>query len=217
LGHGLKARLTAFSKPGLTRAVPGFFMDGLRKHKAPCAGPVYAGGVLTSLPHTMHTLIWSEALSLSMPVMDQTHREFVDLLACVAQSDNASLCQHWARLIEHTQSHFDQEDAWMMATGFAPKNCHSTQHEVVLRVLREGLDAGRAGQLDVVRQMASELALWFPQHAQAMDASLALHLKSMGYDPACGGFQAPATPPERAISGCGGACNPAEAPATHGA
>ena len=34
--------------------------------------------------------------------------------------------------------------------------------------------------------MASELALWFPQHAQSMDASLALHLRRVGFDPATG-------------------------------
>ena len=170
------------------------------------------------MPYTMHALIWSEALSLSMPVMDQTHREFVDLLACVANSDDAGLCQRWAQLIDHTQVHFDQEDAWMVATGFAPKNCHSTQHEVVLKVLREGLEAGRAGQLPVIRQMASELALWFPQHAQTMDASLALHLKSMGYDPKHGFDQPLSHVPEQAITGCGGACHtPQATAAAHGA
>jgi len=132
----------------------------------------------------MPTLAWSEALSVSMPVMDQTHREFVDLLATVELSEDDTLLAHFDELIEHTQQHFDHEDDWMRATGFAPQNCHSTQHSVVLKVLHEGADAGRQGRLDIVRQMARELALWFPQHAQTMDASLALHLKSMGFDPA---------------------------------
>lgn len=155
----------------------------------------------------MSSLAWSEALSLSMPVMDQTHMEFVDLLADVERAPDGSLASRWQALIDHTQVHFDQEDAWMQATGFAPQNCHSTQHKVVLQVLREGADAGAQGQLHVIRQMARELALWFPQHAQTMDASLALHLKSVGHDPHRGELNRPEKLPAQAISGCGGSCH----------
>ena len=155
----------------------------------------------------MPTLTWSDALSLQMPVMDRTHVEFVDLLAAVDGSDEAQLLGHWRALVSHTEAHFGQEDAWMAATGFAPENCHATQHKVVLQVLREGLKAGEAGQLQVIRQMAGELALWFPHHAQTMDASLALHMKSMGYDPETGQVARPEQMPAQAINGCGGACS----------
>ena len=98
----------------------------------------------------------------------------------------------------------------MRQTGFASVNCHATQHGVVLTVLRDGLAAGRAGRHDVIRQLAHELALWFPQHAQTMDAALALHLRGAGYDFATGQLPAgsalaAATP----ITGCGSAaCSP---------
>ncbi|MGH2140650.1 hypothetical protein, partial [Enterococcus faecalis] len=46
----------------------------------------------------------------------------------------------------------------------------------------------------------------FPQHAQTMDAGLALHLKSVGYDPATGHISEPESLPALAISGCGGSC-----------
>ena len=132
------------------------------------------------------TLVWSEALSLSMPVMDDTHREFVDLLAAVQQSPDAQLVEAWQALLAHTEDHFGREDQWMQATGFAPENCHATQHAVVLQVIREGLAQGLQGALGPIRQIAHELALWFPHHAQNMDAGLALHLKSMGHDPVTG-------------------------------
>lgn len=157
----------------------------------------------------MSSLVWSDALSVSMPVMDQTHQEFVDLLSAVEHSDDDHLLAHWDHLITHTEAHFGQEDAWMQATGFAPVNCHGTQHKVVLDVMREGAVLGRNGRLGDVRQMAHELGLWFPQHAQNMDASLALHLKSMGYDPATGQLPPTQALPTQAITGCGGACQPA--------
>jgi hemerythrin-like metal-binding protein len=149
-------------------------------------------------------LQWSEALSLDMPLMDSTHQEFVELLAEVVRADDADLLPRWVTLIAHTQDHFDREDQWMQATGFAAGNCHATQHKIILQVMREGEARGHAGALDVVRQMAHELGLWFPQHAQSMDASLALHLRSAGYDPVTGNIAQPEKLPTHAIHGCGG-------------
>ena len=83
-------------------------------------------------------LQWSAALSLEMPMMDETHQEFVELLSKVVLSPDVSLLAAWSKLIEHTQAHFDQEDRWMQATGFAPGNCHASQHSVILQVMREG-------------------------------------------------------------------------------
>lgn len=151
-------------------------------------------------------LAWSDALSLSMPVMDQTHVEFVDLLAQVQQAQDAELVSRWQTLVEHTDEHFAQEDRWMLATGFAPGSCHLTQHAVVLKVLREGLELGRQGQLQPIRQMAHELTIWFPHHAQTMDSGLALHLKSVGYDPLTGEVTQPEALPQQALSGCGTSC-----------
>jgi len=158
----------------------------------------------------MSELHWSETLSLDMPLMDGTHREFVDLLAAVADAPDADLLAAWVRLVEHTDAHFGQEDRWMAQTRFASVNCHATQHHVVLKALREGLSAGAAGRLDVIRQLAHELAIWFPQHAQTMDAALALHLRSAGFDPATGNMAWPERLPAQAITGCGSAsCAPA--------
>ncbi len=155
-------------------------------------------------------LRWSAALELDLPVMDETHREFVDLLAAVAGAADADLLRAWAALVDHTDAHFGQEDAWMRQTRFSSVNCHSTQHAVVLSVMREGLALGSAGRLDVIRQMAHELALWFPQHAQTMDAELALHLRGIGFDPASGEVRMPDRLPAAEIAGCGAvACTPA--------
>jgi hemerythrin-like metal-binding protein len=155
-------------------------------------------------------LQWSEELSLDMPLMDSTHQEFVDLLAEVVQAPDETLLTRWALLIDHTQEHFDREDRWMSETGFSAGNCHATQHSVILQVMREGGKRGLDGDLSLVRQMAYELGLWFPQHAQSMDASLALHLRSAGYDPVTGAISQPQALPQEAIHGCGGAtCTPA--------
>lgn len=153
----------------------------------------------------MAQLEWSDALALDLDLMDDTHREFVDLLAVVDHADDAQLLPAWERLVEHTEQHFGQEDAWMASTRFASGNCHSMQHRVVLQVMREGAALARQGDEKVLRVMASELALWFPQHAQSMDAALALHLRRVGFDPATGVVHAPQALPGDLIHGCGGA------------
>jgi hemerythrin-like metal-binding protein len=153
----------------------------------------------------MSTLIWSDSLALGLPFMDDTHHEFVDLLATVVNAADADLAPAWQVLIDHTDHHFGQEDHWMQSTRFSSTNCHSMQHSVVLQVMREGAKRGLTGELGAVRQMAHELGLWFPQHAQSMDAALALHLRGVGFDPATGIVHAPQALPLEEIHGCGGA------------
>jgi hemerythrin-like metal-binding protein len=161
----------------------------------------------------MNELQWSDALSLDLPAMDDTHREFVDLLAVVAKAPDDQLMPAWRELIAHTDEHFAREDRWMRDTRFSSSNCHTTQHMVVLKVMREGESSGR---VDVIRIMANELAMWFPQHAQSMDAALALHLRRVGYDMATGVVNMPDALPAEEIHGCASAaCSPAEQAASN--
>ena len=151
------------------------------------------------------TLEWSENLALDLPLMDDTHREFVELLAQTQAADDAALPGLWRRLIDHTDQHFGQEDRWMAATGFASSNCHATQHRVVLQVLRDAAAAVEedSAKLPILRRLCGELAIWFPQHAQSMDAALALHLRSVGFDPATGVVHSPDALPTEMIESCG--------------
>ncbi len=159
----------------------------------------------------MPMLQWSDTLALDLPLMDETHHEFVDLLAKVVMADDDKLLHLWRDLVAHTDAHFEREDCWMRATGFSSSNCHTTQHQVVLQVMREGVKRGSAGELGVIRQMADELGSWFPMHAQAMDAALALHLRNVGYDPVTGLVSMPAAMPTEDMHGCGGSSCSSEA------
>jgi hypothetical protein len=73
--------------------------------------------------------------------------------------------------------------------------------------MREGGKRGLLGELDLVRQMAYELGLWLASHIQSMDAALALHLRSAGFDTVTGTLTNPGALPAEAIQGCGsGSC-----------
>lgn len=152
----------------------------------------------------MPALPWTDGLKLGLSFMDDTHEEFVELLARAEAADDRHLPGLWATLIEHTADHFGREDEWMLATGFALGNCHSTQHKAVLQVMRHGAGQAAAGELAPIRKLIKELAVWFPHHAQTMDAALALHLRGVGYDPRTGEVAHPEALPAAAITGCGG-------------
>ena len=152
----------------------------------------------------MPALEWSQDFVLDLPQMDSTHQEFVELLAAVEAATDTALLPAWQQLVIHTDDHFSREDRWMVETRFSSSNCHTMQHKVVLQIMQQGSVQCQAGDLAMVRQMAKELAVWFPQHAQAMDAALATHLKRVGYDPVTGIVHAPDALPHAEIHGCAG-------------
>jgi hemerythrin-like metal-binding protein len=116
--------------------------------------------------------------------MDDTHREFVDLLAATELADDDTLLERFTALIDHTDDHFGREDQWMKDSAFGPGGCHSDEHDMILKVMREALRRGQVdNNLSMVRQLTRELAIWFDNHAKSMDAVLAMYLKEVQYDP----------------------------------
>jgi hemerythrin-like metal-binding protein len=155
----------------------------------------------------MALLTWTDALALGQPQMDATHAEFVqhlaDLEAAIEDGDAGAAL---GALIAHTEAHFGQEDRWMAALGFAPRNCHGVQHEGVLQVMREvHRRHTEAPDPALLQRLAVELARWFPQHAQTMDAALAQTMAEHGLDPATGAVARPPAPEAEPVSGCGSA------------
>jgi len=157
----------------------------------------------------MSAITWSEALALQQPRMDQTHREFVELLQGLEQaigSPGSALADQLAAMLGHTEAHFAQEERWMLDIGFAKENCHFFQHQQVLQVLREVLEMVRdKGEAKLVPVLVDELGRWFVGHAQMMDAALAQTMVERGYDAETGCLLQPLAADTAPITGCGGA------------
>ncbi len=155
----------------------------------------------------MTALTWTDALALQQPRMDDTHREFVDLLNGVGaalDAESAVLTQALDAFVQHTVEHFAQEDLWMRHIGFAAESCHSVQHAQVLELVREvRRRLVEQADVDVVRALVPALAEWFPIHAQTMDAGLALSMDEVGYDTETGVMARPPEPAAPVQSGCG--------------
>jgi hemerythrin-like metal-binding protein len=124
---------------------------------------------------------WKAEFELGVAPMDDTHREFVNMLSelesCAAE-DFGNRLEHFAA---HTVAHFDQENAWMHASGFPPIRCHMGEHERVLRVIFDVLERVRGGELDLGRRLVAELPHWFEHHAATMDFALASYIRATGY------------------------------------
>ena len=141
-------------------------------------------------------------MGVDMAQMDATHQESVQLLQAVQGADDARLMAAWERLLAHTEAHFAEEDRWMQATRFAAGNCHSQQHQQVLNIMRDGTERARKGRLVELRLMAAELAVWLPQHIDAMDAGLVEHFKEVGFDPVTEQVTKPEALPQYVVSSC---------------
>ena len=169
----------------------------------------------------MAALNWTDALALQQPLMDDTHREFIDLLgeveASLANPEPAAVQDSLARFVAHTESHFAQEDAWMGSIGFQPSNCHARQHAQVLQLLHEVQRRVReAGEVALVGQLVPALAEWFVPHAQNMDGGLAQVMAATGFDPATGTMTNPPDAPSDEVFQPAAAGTQAEAGHTHG-
>ena len=151
------------------------------------------------------TLTWSDDLVMNMDKMDQTHREFVDLLAATELAPEDKLIASFIELIAHTDEHFSGENQWMQDVSFGPGGCHTDEHDMILKVMREALRRGQVdNNLSMVRQLTRELAIWFDNHAKSMDAVLAMYLKEVQYDPLTRIVHKPQQLPEGVAAGeCG--------------
>lgn len=130
----------------------------------------------------MALLEWSDGLALGQPVMDETHREFVELLNRFGAAGDADRLARLDEFIAHTEAHFRQEEAWMERTQFPPLGCHRTEHEGVLEVMREVRKRIAGGETHYGEVLAKAVAEWFPLHAGSMDTVLALYIRQTGFD-----------------------------------
>lgn len=154
----------------------------------------------------MTTLAWTDKLVLNQPQLDTTHEEFVGLLnafgAALDAGEDALPAYH--ALLTHTEAHFAMEEDWMARCGFDPQNCHSSQHAMVLNVMREALRyATELKDREPLNILRTELAGWFPQHAEMMDAALVYTMEQQGFDPATGERREAVAAGEPG-AGCGG-------------
>jgi len=119
------------------------------------------------------TFTWTDDYLLGYGAMDQTHREFVTIVAALLGCEDAAVEGHLEAFARHAEAHFGEEDRWMEQTGFPPRDCHIEEHAAVMNSVRQVLEVVREGDAAEGRRLARALADWFPGHAFHLDSALA--------------------------------------------
>jgi len=119
---------------------------------------------------------WSDRYLLGHPAMDDTHREFVELVNALLTVDAGDLESALAEFARHAEAHFEQENRWMETDGFPARDCHVDEHNKVLASVREVQEELANGNVQLVRDLAVALMDWFPAHADYMDSALSTWL-----------------------------------------
>lgn len=157
----------------------------------------------TTAPGVAAGLSWSDELAIGDARMDETHAEFVDQLNTLLATPVHQQLPLYRAFLDHTVEHFAQEERWMLATGFAPDNCHASHHATILETMRAVIPHFENDDPEIITRLAEALAEWFPQHAASMDAGLAQHLKEVGFDSTTETLADPSVIRPASMSGCG--------------
>lgn len=152
---------------------------------------------------TSNALTWSDQLAVGDARMDHTHAEFVDMLNQLLATPPEQQLPLYRAFLAHTFEHFAQEERWMLATGFAPDNCHASHHATILETMNAVIPHFENDDPDIITRLAEALAEWFPQHAASMDAGLAQHLQQVGFDTTTETLADPSVIRPASMSGCG--------------
>lgn len=116
---------------------------------------------------------WTDAYLLGYPPMDDTHREFVDIVAALLAAEDDAVAGHLEAFAKHAEAHFGQEHEWMDQTDFPAAQCHKDEHNAVMKSVREVQAIVAQGNVAEARSLARALKDWFPGHADYLDSALA--------------------------------------------
>jgi hemerythrin len=115
---------------------------------------------------------WEDSYLLGYAPMDDTHREFVEVVEALLSCPDEELVARFENFIRHAKAHFGEEDAWMRETGFPPKDCHIDEHAAVMASVDAVFEQVKGGDYAEGRRLARALADWFPGHAFHLDSAL---------------------------------------------
>jgi hemerythrin len=120
----------------------------------------------------------NEDLTLGVAEMDETHAEFLTLLESVKQSAGSDFLFSFEALIEHTETHFSQEEEMMRSHHYYGLPEHENEHETLLDEMRYFF--AKAKKLPPLgRSYIDDYAFEkFHRHVINIDSQLAMFLKS---------------------------------------
>ena len=124
---------------------------------------------------------------LGLPIMDDTHKEFVELVNQLSDAPDEKFVILFDKLITHTHQHFQQEETLMQESKFPALAEHKDDHQRILGELNQFKKRVDRGLIAFGRNYINDrMPGWFNLHAATMDSALAMHLKSTLFDVSSG-------------------------------
>ncbi|MGB1109706.1 MAG: bacteriohemerythrin, partial [Gammaproteobacteria bacterium] len=80
----------------------------------------------------MSLLEWRPEFELGRADMDDTHKEFVELVNAVDTASKEEFCDRFNALVLHTRKHFEAENELMISSGFFATTEHVGEHHRVM-------------------------------------------------------------------------------------
>ncbi|MBU0631096.1 hemerythrin family protein [bacterium] len=74
----------------------------------------------------------SKELHVNIPVMDEKHDEFLEILSKIQSCEKSDFLPLFAQMIKHTKEHFAFEEELMNKHGFYAKGEHFDEHKTLL-------------------------------------------------------------------------------------
>lgn len=135
---------------------------------------------------------------VEMDFMNNTHVEEIKLvkelgdqieayqnLGAATEQDTQKITQLLEEWQQHTQAHFDRENALMLEIQFPAFPIHSNEHEIAHAKMALIVETWKRNQdIDVVAEYVfSTWPLWFDGHVNSMDMMTAKFAVMKGLDP----------------------------------
>ena len=127
----------------------------------------------------------SDALSVCNTLIDQDHKELVNLVNELHQAvqdgkSNETLGRILQALFTYTQEHFQREELLMEHINYVDKEAHLDQHKKMIDqvvVLQDAFDRGR---VEVANNTAELLRYWLTHHIMRTDKKLSVAIAASG-------------------------------------
>lgn len=115
---------------------------------------------------------------LGVAGMDETHRQFADLVNRLSVADTETFIVLFGELCVHSELHFQDEESRMQLCGFPAIREHRDEHHRVLAEMVQMRRQVERGVIGLARAYVRDgLPAWFRLHAITMDSALAAHWK----------------------------------------
>ena len=125
-------------------------------------------------------IVWTPELEVGVEVIDNGHRELIDLYNAVREAsqlkDRAWTGVLLERLGNATALHFDEEEMLMTGINYAQAVDHKEEHRKLLDEFAHQVDEWH-DQHDSAELLCRFLYAWLLRHIAALDAKLAQAIK----------------------------------------